>query len=81
MAANRPNQHHLKEIEFYMHGTTYALTVDAEDMDNLIIEEVTVIDGRHKRVLESEIDPEGFMSELDEEYWQRIRETIQHGNP
>ena len=80
MARNTPNQQHIKEIEFTMHGTTYALRVDAEDMDNLIIEDVLVIDGRHKRVLESEIDPEEFMSELDEEYWQRIKEIIQHGN-
>jgi len=74
------NQHHIKEIEYPMYGNTYALKIDAEDLENLIIEEVTVIDGRHKRVLESEIDPEDFMSELDEEHWQRIREIIQHGN-
>ena len=65
---------HVKEIELYKKGISYALEIDAEDDDNLVIESVTQISGTK---LEHDIDPDIFEDSLDSDDWKTIREKLE----
>lgn len=65
---------HIKEIEFRKKKVTYALEVDTEDPENLVIESVTIIDGGFP---ETDTDPEIFMENLDIDDWQVIKQKLE----
>lgn len=62
-----------KTIELEKGGSTYELEIDAEDPENLTIENVTHIDGPKP---EEDIDPILFEEDLDIDDWQQIREAL-----
>lgn len=68
---------HIREVEFKKERITYNLTIDAEDPDNLIIEDVVIIDSPFLRDNEKELDSDEFADDLDADEWRRIRELLE----
>lgn len=64
---------HIREIEFPFKDCIYALEIDTEDQDNLVIESVTQISGP---LIEFDIDPDMFSEALDIDDWQVIKESL-----
>lgn len=74
---------HIKSVEFYLRGNTYELEIDTEDPDNMVIENITLIDGHvvsnnmMTKGTDSDIDPEVFTDNLDADDWVRINEKLE----
>lgn len=70
---------HVKTIEFTKDKETYELEIDAEDTDNLVIENVTHI-GSYKAGIakpEKDVDPVIFEDSLNSDDWRSIREKLE----
>jgi hypothetical protein len=65
---------HIKIVTFHKKGATYELEIDAEDPDNMVLENVTLVDGLKP---EQDIDPIMFEDALDDDDWQRINEALE----
>jgi hypothetical protein len=63
---------HIKTISLRKEGREYALEIDAEDQNNLVLESVTLIKALHPRDNEKEIDPTDFEDDLDDDDWAAI---------
>lgn len=68
---------HIKIITFRKKNVAYELEIDCEDLNNKVLETVTVIDGPKP---EHDLDPEDFESDLDQDDWQRIEEALEQAS-